>query len=84
VTLWTDDSVFAIIYMYIEAALFPGGCGCGCRLGPALHLWHSEGRPSLTFFVSYINDEMKWWLGAVYSDRQGYQMCTVTKHIILS
>jgi len=38
VTLWTDDSVFAIIYMYIEAALFPGGCGCGCRLGPALHL----------------------------------------------
>jgi len=34
------------------------GCGTVChqKLGPARHFWHSEGRPSLTFFVSHTAD----------------------------
>jgi len=32
------------------------GTVCHQRLGPASHFWHSEGRPSLTFFVSHTAD----------------------------
>jgi len=29
---------------------------CHQRLGPAPHFWHSEERPSLTFFISHMAD----------------------------
>jgi len=32
------------------------GTVCHQRLGPAPHLWHFGGRPSLTFFVSHTAD----------------------------
>jgi len=48
------------------------GTVCHQGLGPAPRFWHSEGRPSLTFFV---------WLDAVYSDHLMVRLSSFGFHL---
>jgi len=54
-TVLTDSHVVATApFRWLQRG---HGTVCHQRLGPAPHFWHSEGRPSLTFFVSPVHSD---------------------------
>jgi len=53
------------------------GTVCHQRLGPAPHFWHSEGRPSLTFFVSHMANLALSSLDGQLCNSFRYRFCKV-------